>query len=293
MKNIKYSLFVLIAACSYGALSTVVKLAYQNGHAFNTLVLAQSMFGVIILFGFMLFFSRAKVDKKQVAQLMVAGITTATTTLFYFLSLNTVSASIAVVLLFQFTWIILIFEFIFEKIVPSKLTILSIVVLIFGSILASGLLNGGEVTLNPIGFLYGILAATSYALFIFISKKVATNVPSISRSFYMALGGFVLLFLILSPMDLYTAIFSSDLIIYGFVLGLFGSALPVFLFAIGTPHVPDGLSGILSAAELPVAIIASVLILNEAVTILQWIGIIIIFVGIIFPQLLTIKKKTA
>ncbi len=48
---------------------------------------------------------------------------------------------------------------------------------------------------------------------------------------------------------------------------------------------------ILGAAELPTAIIASITLVHEVVTFMQWIGIIFILVGIFTPQLLTARKE--
>ena len=63
------------------------------------------------------------------------------------------------------------------------------------------------------------------------------------------------------------------------------------LFSIGVPKVGTGLGTILGAAELPTAIIASITLVHEVVTFMQWIGIIFILVGIFTPQLLTARKK--
>ena len=63
------------------------------------------------------------------------------------------------------------------------------------------------------------------------------------------------------------------------------------LFSIGVPKVGTGLGTILGAAELPTAIIASITLVHEVVTFMQWIGIIFILLGIFTPQLLTARKE--
>ncbi|MCJ7983254.1 hypothetical protein MUB16_01810 [Priestia sp. OVL9] len=42
---------------------------------------------------------------------------------------------------------------------------------------------------------------------------------------------------------------------------------------------------ILSASELPMAVIMSTLVLHETVTFLQWVGVIIILGGIAYPNI--------
>ncbi len=76
-----------------------------------------------------------------------------------------------------------------------------------------------------------------------------------------------------------------------FFFGLFGVVVPVICFSIGVPKVGTGLGTILGAAELPTAIIASITLVHEVVTFMQWIGIIVILLGIFTPQLLTARKE--
>ena len=78
---------------------------------------------------------------------------------------------------------------------------------------------------------------------------------------------------------------------YAFFLGLFGVVVPVICFSIGVPKVGTGLGTILGATELPTAIIASITLVHEVVTFMQWIGIIFILVGIFTPQSLRLGKK--
>jgi drug/metabolite transporter (DMT)-like permease len=72
---------------------------------------------------------------------------------------------------------------------------------------------------------------------------------------------------------------------YGLALGLFGMIIPVYLFTIAVPKVGLGMSSILGAFELPIAVMVSVILLSETVTALQIIGIVIIIIGITLPTL--------
>ncbi|MGG4155189.1 EamA family transporter [Peribacillus muralis] len=80
-------------------------------------------------------------------------------------------------------------------------------------------------------------------------------------------------------------LFTEGLWIYGLALGLFGMILPVYLFSISIPKIGLSKSSILSAVELPVAMIISVILLNEMVTLLQIFGVLIIIFGIFLSTL--------
>ena len=75
---------------------------------------------------------------------------------------------------------------------------------------------------------------------------------------------------------------TSGLWKFGIVLGLFGIILPILLFSIAAPKVGGALVSILSAMELPVAIICIGIVLKKALTILQVGGIILVLFGMIY-----------
>ncbi|MBP5083656.1 MAG: EamA family transporter, partial [Methanomicrobium sp.] len=77
---------------------------------------------------------------------------------------------------------------------------------------------------------------------------------------------------------------------YALIIGLFGCAIPMFFFAIGTPKIPTGAATILSSSELPATIICAVIIIHESVTAFQWVGVGLIFLGIAYPYLAEIKQ---
>jgi drug/metabolite transporter (DMT)-like permease len=287
--QLKYALFVFIGACSYGLLSTIIKLAYQEGFVFSDTINSQYFFGWLLLGFIMLLSSRKSVTKKQVALLCIVGTTTSLTGIFYYLSLQDIPASIAVVLLFQFTWIGIIIEAVVDRRFPTRDKIGAAIIIFIGTLLAGNIFSNSIGDLDSVGIVYGLLAALTFAFFIFVSGKVEVDIPPIQRSFLMTTGAFVLLLILFSPDFLYNGSLTTGLWKYGLMLGIFGVVFPVVFYAIGAPKINTGLGTILGAGELPVAVIASVIILKEAVTYLQWIGIAIIFIGIAIAQIRHIK----
>ncbi|MGG4096467.1 EamA family transporter [Paenibacillus lautus] len=288
---LKNSFYVFLGACCFGILSTVVKLAYQEGFLFQEVMISQFGTGWLILLMLMLFFGRQKVTGKQFLRLAGVGLCTCLTGVTYYLALQSIPASIAVVLLFQFTWIGVIIEAIVKRQWPDKSTVISVIILFVGTIMAGGILGAGELQLNWKGTLLGLTAALMMALFVFFSGRVETQMSPITRSFYTSTGGLILLTILFTP-KVYTEIslFDNGLWLFGLILGVFGVVLPVLLFALGAPKISTGLATILGAGELPVAVIASVLVLSEQVTALQWIGVIVILLGIAYPQMAAQKR---
>ena len=101
----------------------------------------------------------------------------------------------------------------------------------------------------------------------------------------MTTGAVLLIFIVLQPEFLINGALNNGLLKYGLIMGFFGSLVPPLLFNIGMPKIGSGLGTILSASELPTAVLMSTLVLNEAVTISKWIGVIVILIGIVYPNL--------
>ena len=68
---------------------------------------------------------------------------------------------------------------------------------------------------------------------------------------------------------------------WGSFLGLFGTILPPILFNKGMPKIGTGLGSIISALEIPVSVFSAYLLLNENISLLQCLGIVIILVSVV------------
>ncbi len=101
----------------------------------------------------------------------------------------------------------------------------------------------------------------------------------------MLTGAVILVFILFPPSFLFNGVLWSGLLLYAVPLALFGAVIPpLFFFSIGVPNIGEGLTGILGAAELPVAVILSSFVLHEHVSVLQWIGVVVVLIGVALPE---------
>ncbi|GIP27477.1 multidrug transporter [Paenibacillus sp. J23TS9] len=291
MNKLKYSLLILIGACSYGVLSSIMKVGMNEGFTVSQMLGGQYVFGWLLLLLLMLLFSRKKLAPKQWLSLLAVGITMSGTSVFYGKAVERLPASIAVVLLFQFTWIGVLMEAAADRRIPSRSKIISIVILIMGTLLAGGVIGESTGPLDMKGVVYGLLAAFTFALYMFVSGRVGTTVPVFNKSFFMTTGSGVIVLSVFSPAFLWDGALGAGLWKYAVILGILGILIPVLFFAIGMPKVGSGTGAILGAAELPAAVVASVLLVHEHVSSLQWFGIVLIFIGIAVPQIRFSRRK--
>ena len=282
-----YGLLVFLAGCSYGLISTIYKLAYNLDFTVGEVIGAQNYAGLLMLLVLNLVFFRpkVKVKLKQSLKLMAVGITSALTGVFYAQSLQTLPAAVGVVFLFQFVWIGIVIESVAHRKWPSYDKVIAIPFLLGGTLMAGGIFELGKIGIALNGSIWGLLSSITFALFIFLSGRVAVDVPAINRSLFIVVGSVITISLIYPPKFFITGALSGGLPIFGILLGIFGTVIPPFFFAIGIPHVGSGLAGILSSSELPVAVLVAALLLGEQISPLRWLGIAITLVGIGLPYL--------
>lgn len=287
----KSAIYVFIAGCSYGMLATLVKLAYGRGFEVSEVVGAQYYFGLFILSTIVLFMPKIKLELKKIFSLLLVGVVTGLTGIFYSSSLSLISATLGVVLLFQFTWIGVLIEAIAEKTFPSRAKMVSVIFIFIGTLMAGGILGASNIEFNALGVFLGFLSGISFAVFIFLASRVAVEVPALTRTFWIALGAVCIITVFYPPKFLINGALTSGLFKYGLLLGIFGPAIAPLLFAKGAPITGSGLATVLGSSELPVAILMSSLLLKEQVSIIQWFGIFIILFAIALPYLFALIKE--
>jgi len=298
---LKGILYIIIGSACYGVLSTFVKLAYNDGFIVNDVVGIQMFVGAVLLWS-IVFINKlfkknstaqtyVKPAKKDILLLTVLGSTTGLTGMFYYLSLQYISASFAIVLLFQFTWIGVLLEALLNRKFPEKGKVISLIPLIIGTLFATNVFSTGIQQLNLLGLLFGLLSAISYSIFVLLSGRVAVQTNPITKTALMITGGFIICALFLPPNFFSDGkLFVEITIKYGIILGFLGPFFSTFMFSKGVPLTGSGLASILGAAELPTAVLMSALVLKESIGTAQYIGVFLILAGIILPELL--KKKS-
>lgn len=292
---IKGVFLVGLGATSYGMLATFVKLAYKEDFTTAEVTSAQFIYGIIGILIINLFQKKQaktavnKATKKNIFQLMLAGTSLGMTSVFYYLCVKYIDVSIAIVMLMQSVWIGVLLEWFLDKKAPSKQKIFAVIIVLFGTLLATNLLNS-SVEIEWKGLFFGFLAACSFTTTMFTANKIALGVSSAQRSLYMLLGGAI----IVAGFALFTQTTPFNMEIFmkwGIILALFGTIIPPMLMNSGFPHIGLGLGSIVSSLELPVSVMMAYFILNETVIVSQWFGVLLIIFAIVIMNINFNRKK--
>jgi len=284
-KVLKGVLLVAFGATSYGMLATFVKMAYDEGYTTAEVTSSQFILGILGILIINLFQrtknkdKTLKASKRNIFHLMLAGTSLGMTSVFYYLAVKYIPVSIGIVLLMQTVWMGVLLEMILEKKIPSTQKIISVLIVLIGTVMATNLIKN-EVSLDWHGIMWGILAAASFTTTMFTANRVATDISSAQRSLYMLLGGAVIVFGF--SIATQTAPFNFEIFLkWGIILALFGTIIPPMLMNAGFPLTGIGLGSIVSALELPVSVMMAFFLLNEKVNATQWLGILLIILAIV------------
>lgn len=288
---------VAIGAASYGMLTTFVKLAEQHGYNMYEVTISEYIIGTLGLF-LIDFIVRKKQQKKgnrpvlptakNKRNLILAGATMGVTTFVYYLTVQYISVSIAIVLLMQSVWIGVVIDAIIHKTKPGFIKILAVLVVLGGTVLATNLLFS-EIKLDWRGLVLGFLAAISYSITIVATNRVGLHLSTPTRSKYMALGALIIVVMVTTPF-LIEQFNPKIFLTWGIFFGVFGALLPPLLLNYGMPKVNLGVGAIITSIELPVAVSLAYLLLHEMVNTYQWGGIILILLAVILLNLKELKK---
>ncbi|MBE8723751.1 EamA family transporter [Flavobacterium hungaricum] len=286
---------VAIGATTYGMLATFVKMAYSEGYTTAEVTTSQFIYGIMGILLINLFQkiknknTTLKATPKNIFSLMLAGTSLGMTSLFYYLAVKYIPVSIGIVLLMQTVWMGVLLEMILEKKLPSKQKVIAVIIVLFGTVLATNIINN-DIELDWRGLIWGILAAASFTTTMFTANRVATEISSAQRSLYMLLGGATIVFSFAFATQITP--FNFEIFLkWGIVLALFGTIIPPMLMNAGFPLTGIGLGSIVSALELPVSVMMAFVLLNEKVILSQWIGIILIILAIIIMNVNFKPKK--
>lgn len=292
---------VFLGACSFGVLSTFVKLAYKEGFSLGEVTGTQVFFGLIILWTIVLLRqllgSRGSGTAfKEKLRLVALGTATGLVSIFYYKCVQSVPASIAILLLMQFTWMSLLLDAIFKRKLPNALQLFTVALILLGTALAGRLFSAQIPDFDMAGIAYGLLAAFCYTIFLTVNGSVGNSLHPATKSALMLTGATMMVLTVFPPEFLMSGALQQGLLKWGLLLALFGTVIPPLFYAYGIPKVGLSLSAILSAAELPVAVLMSSVVLQEEVWAIQWLGVALILAAIVLSNVRSrakLKEKAA
>ena len=289
-------LYVIGCACSFGIITTLAKITYDEGSSPSTVVFFRLLAGSLLM-GILSAWSRQKnlLSRKSKPEfsntwhirvlIVVTGISIAVMSLGYLGSVKYIPVSLSVLLFFTFPFWVLLLNYIIDGEVPGRLKLLAFVIAFFG--LALTLVPNWEV-LDWRGISLVLAGALGASGMIVGGAKSVQLISMRNLVFFSNTVGAVFVGIILLLSDTFSlsqtplgwAGITSICIL--FVIG------QIFLFS-ATRHIGSAQTSIMLNLEPFVSIGAAMLMLGERLELSQSLGVLVVIIALFLASDLTRK----
>jgi drug/metabolite transporter (DMT)-like permease len=197
---------------------------------------------------------------------LVAGALNGTGSIFYYVGLSKLNASVAQMLYALYPFFVA-FWLQLDGQSPTRLTIIRIIIACFSTFL---LTKVGTGRIDMVGVCFMLISAALYALHLPINQRVLYDVPAPTVTVYTLLAMSAIVVPVYFIADrTWPTIDAPWLPVLGLTAVTFFSRLMLFL---GVKHIGGMQTALLGLGELLVAIYFSHLLLGETLTTYQWFG---------------------
>lgn len=202
---------------------------------------------------------------------VIAGVGVAGNFAFYFVSIARGSVAVAVTLMYCAPVFVYLISFVLRLERPTALKWVAIAAVMLGIVLLTGVSDVSASGVTLVGVAAGLLAGVSYAIFIFGFKYAA---PHGSPQAILSIAFSVLVAILIWPGGLdqtLAVLHSTDWWLFA-LLGVLGAGLSFVLYVVGLNRTAPTVAAIVAMVEPVTAALFGVGILNESLTVLQFIG---------------------
>lgn len=203
----------------------------------------------------------------------------------YYTSIQTSSVSTAVILMYTAPVFVMIYSVIFFKEKLNFLKTLSVLGMLIGCALVSGIVGG--MVLNLKGILFGLAAGLSYTAYNIITKiQMRKKCNPLAATLYCFIFMAIISMFVTPPSTtLNIAAANPAAIPFMIGVGIFTSVFPYFLYTLSLKILPVGTASALGIVEPMSATIFSVAFLGEVLGIYPAAGIVLILASVVILSL--------
>ena len=260
----------------------------------SIIVLGRGVFGSIFLLA-IIYLTGSRISKSDIYSnaftLICSGACLGLNWLFLFEAYKSIEISLATVCNYMTPALVILVSPIFLK---QKLTLSKLgcaLLALFGLVLVSNVLEGGSLGDDGYGIACGILAAVFYTAMIIFNKKLK-SIGSYDRTLVQLMVAAIMLFVYcLATVDFGSMEFDTWSIVLVIILGLFQTAISFTLYFGSLAYLDAPSAVVLGYIEPVLGIFLSVVILNENLGVLGWIGAAIILGSTLLPEILAIIRS--
>ena len=279
----------IISAILFGTMPVATKIAFENGANSYMVCLGRFFWGSIFLWIFIQFSKdkRIQLNKKKVLSVLKLSIFYAITPMLLYLSYESIDSGMATTLHFTYPIVVMLILFLWYKDKIDKKQVLCLAMCIIGILM----LYASDGKVDMVGMTLALVSGVVYAMYIVQLKKTDLgDMPLLQMSFLISVFATIEIFIF----TLISGNFSMEMNVpiagAQVYLGVFATALAVYLFQKGTMICGAVHSSLLSTFEPVTGIVLGVLIYGEILTGKIIFGIVAILLAAII-LVIPIKRK--
>lgn len=281
-------LWIILAAAGFSVMPTLVKLTYLHSTfepmdiAIWRFVLAAPIMWALVLYSRRS--QRAQTDEKlPVTRLLIIGLFIAAAVMAAFFALERLPGSTYIVLLYAYPAMVALLSRLLGDRIQARTWFALALALVGVALTVPNFTAAGGV--DAVGVGLALLNAAIIAIYYLLTRRALDGVVDVSRASAVMMISTLVIMLTLIPirgLQLPQNPLTMFLLIS---IGIFGTVLPIFGVNIAVQRIGAAQASLVSTVEPIMSMIISMLILNEVIQSLQWIGAAMIVVSVIVLQL--------
>ena len=275
---------VLVSATAFGTNAILAKFAYRAGLgtsqtlAFRFVLAAIGMWALaLVLRQNPLRFSR----RQLILLLALGGVFYTGQSLSYFTALQTLPASLCVLIAYIYPSLVVIAGWLFLRRTVSEWQGVALVASFVGVAL---LVGGAELRLGW-SLLFAIAAPTIYTGYILVGENVmGGSVPAVGASAVIMAGAGIAFCFIAAFQRQLTLPATTEGWVVAFAIALIPTMIAISLFLAGLPRIGAARSSLISTWEPVVTVILAAALLGDRFSLLQALGGVLVLVAVVVVQ---------
>jgi drug/metabolite transporter (DMT)-like permease len=276
----------ILSAVLFGSAGLFVKLAQSELDSVNILIL-QYIMATILMFLVLSLKDKSllKISKSELKDLAILGVVGNTfMTTFYYLAFNYLPVAMTTILLMTYPIMVFAYSVLVGK---QKLKVINVVnvLLAFIGCLMTLSITKRNFNYSVLGIFYGVLAAVFYAFMNVFSENRFRDIHPLAINAYSTLFSLISLMVYRFPKFLFRQELTLHVYMYSLILAIFCEVIPLTLLYAAIKYIGALKVSIISNLEIPTSILISLIILNESISIIQFVGI-----GIVVYSVYLIEK---
>lgn len=259
------------------------------------IALVRGVIGVIFLLAVVLI-RRERMDFRQIKRnllwLLLSGAAIGFNWIFLFEAYEYTSVAVATLCYYMSPVIVMLVS---PFLLRERLTVkkcICVVLALFGMVCISGILAGGLPRGDELlGIVFGLAAAVLYASVVLMNKQLK-EISAFDRTILqLALSAIVLLPYCLAVTDLSALQFDGSTVPMLLFLGIVHTGLAYLLYFGAMEHIPGQTAAMISYVDPAVAVLASIIVLQEPMRPIEMLGAVLILGAALMSETNILKRK--